>query len=326
MGIRTTLIAQTYAATDLITRLAGLALNDRLHPGKRTCRALRHMRDAPSGPYFARAVFASRVRSSLLFDYLLSLSHPQMRTFLEDKVEYEGAVYAQNAFNANRPVIFAAPHFGAAPVAFLAAIHQLGGRKPLSIFYDTKQPKPARFVSLFERGGMDATTLLGGFSGAVAAIRALARHECVVVMPDSFDDITQTVVVPFFGRMLRVARGTAYFALKTAAWILPVFAAPTKRLGLRVTIGRPLDAQRFQGMDSAQAIFLLSRALFVAFEREIRRAPEHWHHWERLPQTSTEVQAPGRLEEDTPLRLLRDKCEMFPHLLLDLPELELLVK
>src|SRR5262245_40050467 len=180
MGIKTASIAPTYAAADLITRMAGVVLGDRLHSGKRACRALKDMRDAPSGPYFARGVFASRLRSHLLFDYLLSLTHRQMRAFLEDKVEYEGAVFAQSAFNANRPVIFAAPHFGAAPVAFLAAIHQLGGRKPLSIFQYTQQPRPARFVSLFERGGMDATTLLGGFSGAVAAIRALARNECVV--------------------------------------------------------------------------------------------------------------------------------------------------
>ena len=61
-------------------------------------------------------------------------------------------------------------------------------------------------------------------------------------------------------------------------------------------------------------------------EREIRRAPEHWHNWEVFPRVSRAVEPPGRLEDDSPLRLLKDLCEASPHLLQELPELELLIK
>jgi lauroyl/myristoyl acyltransferase len=224
-----------------------------------------------------------------------------------------------------RPIILAAPHYGAAPVGFLAAVHRMRGRTALNLFYDTERPTP-HLTLLLERGGVDANTLLGGFPGVIAAMRALSRNECLVMMPDAFDDIAHTLAVPFFGRMLRVAPGTAFFALRTGAWIVPVFAAPTRRLGLRVTIGRPIDPHRFAGTDESQAVFVLTRALFAAFEREIRRTPEHWHNWEVFPRVSTPVQQPGRLEDDSPLRLLKDLCEASPHLLQDVPELELLVK
>jgi lauroyl/myristoyl acyltransferase len=325
MAIGAALTARAFAAVDLLVACAGPLLQERWHPGLRACRELRELRDAPSGPYFARAVLASRWRTALLQRYTLQLSRPLMRLFLEERVSYEGAAYAQHVFNGTRPVILAAPHYGAAPVGFLAAVHRMRGRTTLNLFYDTERPTP-RLTLLFDRGGVDANTLLGGFPGVLAALQALTRNECLVMMPDAFDDLDHTLAVPFFGRMLRVPPGIAFFALRTGAWVVPVFAAPTRQLGLRVTIGRPLDPLRFAGIDESQAIFMLMRALFASFEREIRRAPEHWHNWEVFPRVSTPVEPPGRLEDDSPLRLLKDLCEASPHLLQDVPELALLVK
>jgi lauroyl/myristoyl acyltransferase len=325
MVIRASVIARAFTAVDVTVACASPFLPVRLHTGLRTCRALKDLRDAPSGPCFARAVLASRWRAALLQRYVLQLSRPLLRSFFEDWVSYEGASFAQHVFNGMRPVILAAPHYGAAPIGFLAAVHRMGGRRVINLFYDTQRRTP-RLTLLFERGGVDANTLLGGFPGVVAAMRALVRNEYLVMMPDAFDDIAHTLVVPFYGRMLRVAAGTAFFALRTGAWVVPVFAAPARQLGLRVTIGRPIDPRRFATYDEPQAIFMLTRALFASFEREIRRAPEHWHNWETFPRVSTPVEPPGRLEDDAPLRLLRDKCDASPYLLQDVPELELLVK
>jgi lauroyl/myristoyl acyltransferase len=325
MGIRATLIAKAYAAVDIAVAGATPFAQKRFHQGWRACRALSGLRDAPSGPYFARALLASRWRCALLLRYALQLTRPQLRTFLDDRVSYEGAAYAQHVFSGSRPVILAAPHFGAAPIGFVAAVHRMSGRRTLNLFHDTRHLAP-QIALLFDRGGVDTTTLLDGLPGVLAASRALARNEILVMMPDAFDDITQTLALPFFGRMLRVAPGTAFFALRASAWVVPVFAAPTRQLGVHVTIGRPIDPLRFAGLDEPQAIFLLSRALFTSFEREIRRAPEHWYNWESFPSVSTSVDPPGRLDDDAPLRLLRDKCEASPHLLQDVPELEMLVR
>jgi lauroyl/myristoyl acyltransferase len=270
-------------------------------------------------------VLMSRWRCTLLMRYVLQLTRPQLRTFLEDSVSYEGASYAQHVFNGGRPVILASPHYGAAPVGFVAAVHHMSGRRAMNLFYEPEQPAP-RLTMLFERGGVDTTALLSGFSGVLAAVRALMRNEYLVMMPDMFDNVANTLAVPFFGRMMRVAAGTAFFALRTSAWIVPVFAAPTRRLGVHVTVGRPIDPNRFAPLEESQAIFMLNRALFASFEREIRRAPEHWANWDLFPRISTAVEPPGRLEEDAPLRLLKDRCEASPQLLEDVPELELLVR
>jgi len=95
---------------------------------------------------------------------------------------------------------------------------------------------------------------------------------------------------------------------------------------VRVTVGRPIDSRRFIAFDEPQSIFMLTRAVFSCFERELQLNPEHWQHWEMFPRVSRPVTPPGRLEEDAPMRLLKDKCNAAPHLLHEVPELELLVK
>jgi hypothetical protein len=303
MNARAQLIAKAYSGVTAAVAVSTPFVHKRLHRGWRVCRALQGLRDAPSGPYFARAVLASRWRCALLMRYVLQLSRPQLRTFLDDAISYEGSSYAQFVFNSGRPVI----------------------RRALNLLCDPERSS-ADVAVLCEHGGIDSTALLGGFSGVLAAIRALTRNEYLVMTPDTFDDIAHTLAVPFFGRLMRVAAGTAFFALRTSAWIVPVFATPTRRLGVHVTVGRPIDPNRFAPLEESQAIFMLNRALFATFEREIRRAPEHWQNWERFPGISTGVEAPGRLEEDAPLRLLKDRCEASPYLLEDVPELQPLIK
>jgi lauroyl/myristoyl acyltransferase len=316
-------LAYRFAGT-VSFRLSSL-LPEEIHPGKRACNALHTLRDAPSGPYFARAVLESRWRSRLLLTHVLGLSRAELRRFFDERAEFEGTAFASPILDGSRPVILAAPHYGAAPVGYAAAVGRMATRRPINLFYDASRSS-RRLNRLFERSGADVSKLLGGFSGVVSAMRALERNEWLVMMPDAFDDFAHTLAVPFFGRMLRVAAGTAFFALRSDAWVVPVFAAPTVRLGLRVNVGRPIDSRRFCAFDEPQSIFMLTRAVFSCFERELRRHPEHWQHWEVFPRVSRAVTPPGRLEDDAPMRLLKDKCNAAPHLLHEVPELELLVK
>jgi lauroyl/myristoyl acyltransferase len=325
MSLTPLITGSAYRLTGSLSFHVSSMLPECLHPGKRASRALQDVRDAPSGPYFMRAVLESRWRSRLLLRHVLALSRPQLRRFFEERVAFEGAVLAAPMLDGTRPVILAAPHCGPAPIGYVAAVHRVGAHRPINLFYDSSRTPP-RLNQLFERSGVDMNTLLGSFTGVVAAMRALERHEWLVMMPDAFDDATHTIAVPFFGRMLRVAAGTAFFALRTDALVVPVLATPAPRLGVRVTLGRPIDSRRFFASDEPQSIFMLTRALFACFERELRQAPEHWHNWEVFPHVSRPVAPPGRLEDDAPMRLLRDKCAEQPQLLRELPELELLVK
>ena len=325
MSLTSLITSAAYRLTGSVSFRISSLLPARIHAGKRACRALQDLREAPSGPYFMRAVLESRWRSKLLLSHVLSLPSPKLRRFFEERVLFEGAVLAAPMLDGTRPVILAAPHYGPAPIGYAAAVHRVGAHRPINLFYDSART-PARLNQLFERSGVNTNALLGSFTGVVAAMRALERNEWLVMMPDAFDDITHTIAVPFFGRLLRVAAGTAFFALRSDALIVPVFATPARRLGVRVALGRPIDSRRFFSFDEPQSIFMLTRALFTCFERELRRTPEHWHNWEVFPRVSRAIAPPGRLEDDAPMRLLRDKCTEQPQLLQDLPELELLVK
>lgn len=325
MSLTSLITAAAYRMTGSVSFHISSLLPERMHAGKRACRALSDLRDAPSGPYFMRAVLESRWRSQLLLSHVLTLSPSRLRRFFEERVLFEGAVLAAPMLDGTRPVVLAAPHYGPAPIGYVAAVHRVGAHRPINLFYDASRTPP-RLGQLFARSGVDTNTLLGSFTGVVAAMRALERNEWLVMMPDAFEDITHTIAVPFFGRMLRVAAGTAFFALRADALVVPVFATPAAQLGLRVCLGRPIDSRRFLSFDEPQSIFMLTRALFASFERELRRTPEHWHNWEAFPRVSRAITPPGRLEDDAPLRLLRDKCAEQPQLLRDLPELELLVK
>lgn len=325
VGLGASLIARTYASVNAAVNITTPLLPKRLHPGWQLCHALRTLRDTPSGPYFARSVLASRWRCSLLMRYVLHLTRPQLRTFLEEHVSYEGAAFAHHVFNGSRPVILAAPDYGIGPIGFLAAIHRMSGRKAINLLWDTSR-QVTGIPRLFDRAGIDTTTMFSGPAGLLCGIRALARGEYLVMTPDEFDELGRTLAVPFYGRILRVAPTIAYFALRTNAWVIPVFASPLRSLGVHVSIGRPIDPLRFQGMEESQTLFLMTRALFMSLEREIRRAPEHWYRWADFPRRSTCVQPPGRLDEDTPLRLLKDLCEASPQLVTDVPEIEPVVR
>lgn len=325
MKLHSHFAALAYATTSQASFHLSPLLPARIHAGKRACRALCDLRDAPSGPYFSRAVLESRWKSELLLRYVLGLSKDELSRFFRDRAVFEGAVFAAPMLDGTRPVVLAAPDYGTAPLGYAAAVQRVGTRKTINLFYDPARSSP-RVNELFEHAGVDTNTLLGGFNGVVSAMRALERREWLVMTPDVFEDVSHTFAVPFFGRMLRAAAGTAFFALRSDAWVVPVFSAPMERLGVRVTLGRPIDSRRFIASDEPQSIFMLTRAVFACFERELRRTPEHWRNWEIFPQVSTAVTPPGRLEDDAPLRLLRDKCAASPHLLHEIPELDLLVK
>ena len=229
MSLASLITAAAYRLTGSVSFSVSSMLPERIHAGKRASRALHDLREAPSGPYFMRAVLESRWRSRLLLSHVLSLPPSQLRRFFEQRVVFEGAVLAAPMLDGTRPVILAAPHYGPAPIGYAAAVHRVGAHRPINLFYDSART-PQRLNHLFERTGVDTNALLGNFSGVVAAMRALERNEWLVMMPDAFDDITHTIAVPFFGRLLRVAAGTAFFALRSDALIVPVFATPARRL------------------------------------------------------------------------------------------------
>lgn len=324
MRYATALAALAYHAVRPGAYVASL-LPGSLHAGKRAHRAIASLRAMAIDERFARATLESSWRSKLLHRHVSQLSGTSLQAFLESCIEYDGAVTLTELSAETRPLIFATPHYGVPIVGFIAASYFLRGCKVLKLFYD-KNRYGAQLEPFFERAGIRASALLGGFAGIKAAARALERHECLALLPDAFDDVNQTVVIPFLNRLLRVAAGTAFLSRRSRALIVPAFAAPRTGFGLRVTFSEPIDPERVITDDESQALFTLTHLLFSRFEAQLRLAPEHWRYWETLPHVSTPSEVSAPFDAPQLLGALKAKFRALPPAVQNIPELELLLQ
>ena len=313
-----------YSGSHALATIAARLLPANWNPGLRAYEVVAELGLAPGRTAFATAVLESFLRSLVLQRYLVTLDSDALRAFVERRVAFEGVMAPPRLFSETRPLIFATPHYGAPVAALVASAQLLRGSRTLNVFYDKAQ-QSEHLQYFFARAGIQTHGQLGGLSGIRNSLRALERGECLAILPDAFEDIAQTLVVPFFDRLLRVASGTAFLALRSGALIVPTFAMPARTLGLHVQVGDPIDPLRLGPVDQAQAIFALSRLLFVRIEEQLRFAPEHWRNWEMLPAVSTAIGTRAELNDSELLLALQAKLHALPPALQDIPELELLL-
>jgi lauroyl/myristoyl acyltransferase len=314
-----------YRAASLLVSIASPWLPGAMHPGKRARSAVASLESGVADKRFARAVLESSCKCSVIQWHVSRLHGTPLRTFLTHHVEYDGAVTPAELASDTRPIIFATPHYGEPMVGAIALTHLLSGRKTVDVFYD-RHRYGAQLQTVLERAGIPASRQLCGLAGVRAALRALENGNCLALLPDAFHDLSQTVVVPFFGRLLRVASGTASLALRSTALIVPAFSRPAARLGLRITFCEPIDPARVAADDESQAIFTLMHLLFSRIESQLRADPCHWRYWEMLPHVSTPLGTGVPLDNLQILRALKAKFRALPPAVQDIPELELLLE
>lgn len=297
-------------------------LPSKLNAGKRAAQGRRESLSGPGlrGSTFVRRVLASRWRSALLSRYVYGLDPDSLAKFIARRVSIDSVAPLEDVIGSNRPLVVCTPHYGACLVGLLAAIDLLRAHREVFLFYD-RERQNLRLRQLFLRAGMSESMLLGGLAGIVTALRALDRGQALIMLPDVFDDISNTIVIPFFGRLLRVAPGTAALALRSGALIVPVFPAPDTRFGVRLAVGQPIDSAIFAGRDRRQAIFELSCGIFREIEHQLRRTPEHWHCWDMLPRVSTCLARPLYRDAGSVQSALESKCRTSPRLMQLVPEL-----
>jgi lauroyl/myristoyl acyltransferase len=319
------LARNAYRAAGPLARCASRLLPERAHPGLGAYRVISHLGLAPGRLRFCAAVLESSLQSSILHRHLASLDERSLRAFTQDCVDYEGGTAPERLLLERRPLILATPHYGAPLAGLVAGASLLRDRRTLNVIYDRVR-HGARLDSFLLRAGLQPGALLAGKSGIRASLRALDRCECVALLPDAFDDIAHTLVVPFFNRLLRIASGTAYLAWRSGALIVPCFAIPRRNFGLRVLLGEPIDPCRVTAEEEAQGIFTLSHALFSRIEEQLRFEPEHWRYWNRLAHVSTPLGAQGPLSDREILHALDRRMHALPPALGRIPELEDLLR
>lgn len=313
--------AALYGAIPLIGRL-GRTLPASMHPGVRAVRVLDALRiDFGLPPkILSGRIFASAWRSHLLMQHCASLPVPDLEEFLDQNFDEHGSTSMEQIATTPGGIILATPHYGAFITACLFAIRRLHGRKRFNVIFNDPAVTPSNAVyePLFRRLGCDVTVFYPDRRGTLSALKALRRGECLAILPDVYLSNDATIAVPFFGRLLRVMAGTAFFATRSGAPIQLLYGTPKPRMAVEIFFDEPLITNGLEDPDEKQALFNITAALVRRMEAQFRRAPEHWNYWESLDERSTALGVFSTCDE---LRAIADeRIRSMPTLVRDVPE------
>lgn len=279
-----------YDLVPVLTRL-GRWLPASMHPGVRATRALSDLGIdlGIDSATLSHCIFASYWRSNLLLRHSFDAPLPEIEGYLDRDVRESGVVDIDHIAAVPGGVILATPHYGAFVTACLFAIRKLHGRKRFNVIFNDPAITPSNEVyePLFRRLGCDVTVLYPDRRGTLSALKALRRGECLAILPDVYLANDATIAVPFFGRLLRVMAGTAFFASRTGAPVFPVYSIPGPGMKIDLRFDHPLVIEGLLDSDDKQTLFNITAALAERMEQQLRAAPEHWHYWETLGERST---------------------------------------
>jgi KDO2-lipid IV(A) lauroyltransferase len=213
---------------------------------------------------------------------LENLSGPDLQRHVAERIAIEGREHLDAALDSREPVVVFTPHFGSFLAATLRVALEARGRKRLFLFYDP--PELNRYSStmkgIFDRMAVDAESVFNNRAGLIKASRGLARGGVLGLMPDVYRWEPGAMFVPFFGRFELFMAGTAFFALRFGARLLPLYCRPVGYGRFRLEVDPPLAV--LGGGPTADALFQTTAAIARNMETHIRRAPEQWVYWPRF--------------------------------------------
>lgn len=213
--------------------------------------------------------------------HLTRLSPAALVRYCRERVQLSG--HLQAILQSQEPVVFFTPHYGAFAIACLRLVLELEGRKPVSVFYDPpdKNPTTGCYEKLIGDLGTSARILYNDKSAVLKGLRSLRNGGALALMPDVYDPTSSTACcVPFFGRLATAMNGTAFFAIKGGARLVPVYCRRTSARGFEMTVEKPLQYQVTGDFD--RDLYFLTARIFENIQARIAEAPEHWFYWSVL--------------------------------------------
>lgn len=184
---------------------------------------------------------------------------------LDALVRFEGAEHLEAALARGRGVLLVTAHFGNWELLGAAIATRYC---PLHVL--VQRPSQDAFDRLFKEFRALAgvhTWLNNGPASLRPALRALARNEAVGLLCDQHGE-SQEAIVRFFGHPVSAPTGAFFFAKRTGAAIVPVFA-----------IRQPDDTHvlHFEPAIAPSAdVEADAQRLYDLYERMITRHPDHW--------------------------------------------------
>jgi lauroyl/myristoyl acyltransferase len=176
------------------------------------------------------------------------------------------------------PMILACPHYGFYALAALKLGEIFGDR--IRIFFNPPERNPfsAAMTALFNKYGASGIPLMNDRRGVIGAVRHLQSGNVVGIMPDFATASASNAFVPFFGRFTQAMTGTAYFAQKSGAAIVPINCERIGRDRFAVVFHQPIDPPA-PSHDPRDEIYSLTARLYARMEDIISSKPEEWMFW-----------------------------------------------
>jgi lauroyl/myristoyl acyltransferase len=228
----------------------------------------------------SRRNLRSQFRFGLTVEWMKSVGRDELDEFFRTRVRVEGEEHLQAAREHDGPVIAFSAHYGVPLLACVHLLFAMEGRKRVNTFYapPDENPSTAGYREMLEKMSPTVNTLLGDGRAVRAGLQALRRGEVLTMQPDVYDNHSgSALLVPFMGRFTFAMGGTAYFAVKSGARVVPTWCFETDRREWVIRYDAPL-APPSTG-DSDADIYELTAAIFGCMEAQIGSAPEHWVYW-----------------------------------------------
>lgn len=225
---------------------------------------------------------AAQYHGGVLLAHLRRLGREGLRRHARQHVHYRDADAVDRIARHDGPVVMLTPHYGAFLSASLRLLADIGPRKRLNLFFDdpAKNANTGDYAPVYQRFDGNAAVLFNNRRSVVAALKALQQGEVLTMMPDVYEIGGNHVAVPFFGGLTHAMTGTAFFALKSQALLVPVYCYPVGGLDCELDVQAPIPLSA--AGDFGQALFETTAAVFANMEAQLLRRPEHWVYWNEL--------------------------------------------
>lgn len=214
--------------------------------------------------------------------HLNGMPREQLIRYCRTRVETIGAEHLRAACEGPEPVVFFTPHYGSFAVGCLRAILDVEKHKTISLFYDPPEVNPttAMYKGLIERLECNAKVLLNDRTAVLKGLRALKNGNALGIMPDVYAYGPGLMFVPFFERLAVAMGGTAFFALKSNARLIPVYCYRRARARFVLRYGAPIELSRTGDFD--RDVYRTTARIFANIQEQLTAEPEHWVYWESL--------------------------------------------
>lgn len=207
---------------------------------------------------------------------------PQLRDFCMKHIEIEGEEHLRAACEGVEPVVLFTPHYGSFAIGTMRAALDIAPHKQFSLFYDSPEKNPTTHIykGLIERLEVGTKVLYNDRTAILAGTRALRKGGVLGIMPDVYEYNPGLMFVPFFNGLTVAMGGTAFFALKAEARLLPAYCWRRGRGRFHLRYDPPIELSRTGNL--SEDIYHTTVRIFANLEAQFTAAPEHWVYWDRF--------------------------------------------